>query len=94
MRAEAEILLAKNGSTVPPAKYAGTEFDPFSIVDSCRTIRLVTMPDGAYWVVPNQSEAGMPFKGRSLVLTKSQAACLIALRNGAGQPSLSAHRGR
>ena len=24
----------------------------------------------------------MPFKGRSLVLTKSQAACLIALRNG------------
>jgi predicted transcriptional regulator len=82
VRAEAEILLAQNGSTVPPAKYAGTEFDLFSIVDSCRTIRLVTMPDGAYWVVPNQSEAGMPFKGRSLVLTKSQAACLIALRNG------------
>ena len=32
--------------------------------------------------LPNQSEADMPLKARSLVLTKSQAACLIALRNG------------
>jgi DNA-binding IclR family transcriptional regulator len=32
--------------------------------------------------LPNQSEADMPFKAQSLVLTKSQAACLIALRNG------------
>ena len=52
------------------------------VVDSCRTIRPVTVPNGAYWVLPNQSEADMPLKARGLVLTKSQAACLIALRNG------------
>jgi hypothetical protein len=40
------------------------------------------MPNGAYWVLSNQSEASMPLKVRSLVLTKSQAACLGALRNG------------
>ena len=32
--------------------------------------------------LPNQSEADMPLKARGLVLTKSQAACLTALRNG------------
>ena len=52
------------------------------VVDSCRTICPVTVPNGAYWVLPNQSEADMPLKARGLVLTKSQAACLIALRNG------------
>jgi DNA-binding IclR family transcriptional regulator len=39
------------------------------------------MPKSAYWILSNQSEVGMPVKARSLVLTKSQAACLIALRN-------------
>jgi Mn-dependent DtxR family transcriptional regulator len=33
-------------------------------------------------IPPNQSEADMPLKARGLVLTKSQAACLIALRKG------------
>jgi Mn-dependent DtxR family transcriptional regulator len=32
--------------------------------------------------LPNQTEANMPLKARGVVLTKSQAACLTALRNG------------
>ena len=42
------------------------------------------MPESAYYVRSNQLEAGMTLKTRDIVLTKSQAACLIALRNGKG----------
>jgi len=62
---------------------------PFRIVDSCRTIRPLSVPNGAYWVLPNQG-AHMPLKARSLALTKSQAACLIALRNSkASKPEIA-----
>src|SRR5262249_11755230 len=44
--------------------------------------RPVTLPNGAYLVIPNQQETAMSRKAHSGVLTKSQAACLIALRNG------------
>ena len=54
---------------------------PFRIVDSCRTICPVTMPNGAYWVLPIK---GGPHAAQSSkpCSTKSQAACLIALRKG------------
>src|SRR5262245_65531771 len=39
------------------------------------------MRDSAYCGRPNQSERRMPVKARNLVLTNSQAACLIALRH-------------
>jgi hypothetical protein len=48
------------------------------------------MPKSAYYILPNQLEASMTLKARNVVLTKSQAACLIALRNGKGsKPEIS-----
>jgi DNA-binding IclR family transcriptional regulator len=47
-----------------------------------RRTRPVTKRDCAYYGVSNQSEVGMTPKSRNLVLTKSQAACLNALRDG------------
>ncbi len=44
--------------------------------------RPVTKRDCAYYGVSNQSEVGMAPKDRNLVLTESQAACLMALRQG------------
>src|ERR1700680_476271 len=61
-------------------------------VDSRRTIRPVTTRDSAYYTLSNQSEVGMTPKARNLVLTKSQAACLVALRHRKdSKPKIAIH---
>jgi Mn-dependent DtxR family transcriptional regulator len=51
---------------------------------SGRQLSLQTKHDSAYCSLANQSEVRMPFKARNLVLTKSQAACLVALQHRKG----------
>jgi hypothetical protein len=51
-------------------------------VDSYRHLHCMTMRDGAYCGLSNRLEVRRMSKARNLVLTKSQAACLMALRDG------------
>src|SRR5260370_1417259 len=46
-----------------------------------RQLSLQAKQDSAYCGLANQSEVRMPLKARKLVLTKSQAACLVALQH-------------
>jgi hypothetical protein len=45
-------------------------------------LQCMTMRDGAYCGLSNRLEVRMAPKAGNLVLTKSQAACLMALRDG------------
>src|SRR6202048_2188027 len=62
---------------------AAAKVDPFvRPVDSYRNLHYVTKRDSAYCGVSNRLKAGIMPKAKNLTLTKSQAACLIALRHG------------
>jgi hypothetical protein len=54
-------------------------------VNNCLSVHHGTKHDSAYCDLANQWEVHMPLKARNLVLTKSQAACLVALRHRKGR---------
>jgi DNA-binding MarR family transcriptional regulator len=53
------------------------------LVDSFGAVQPARECAVAYWAGPNQyKSSAMPIKARNIALTRSQAACLIALRHG------------
>ena len=54
-------------------------------MNNCLSVHHGTKHDSAYCDLANQWEVRMPLKARNLVLTKSQAACLVALRHRKGR---------
>src|SRR5216684_5089434 len=65
--------------------FGGAKIGPFAYpVNNRLSVHHGTKHNSAYCDLANQSEVRMPLKARNLVLTKSQAACLVALRHRKG----------
>jgi DNA-binding IclR family transcriptional regulator len=81
---KAAVSSCSNSSKpIPDAGVRPAKVDPFvRPVDSYRNLHYVTKRDSAYCGVSNRLKAGIMPKAKNLTLSKSQAACLIALRHG------------